>query len=181
MREYLAAYRSAVFRGPMPPAGTADPLVLVAALRERMTDLAATDADGAFPYLVTADRVAWMRARLDAVGPDRHPVLAVTLPVVLADRAVDRNAARAYLTPYLRTPTYRASWELQGFAPVDWEAPGSDQLVDAMIAIGDIDDARGRIDALLAAGADHVAIIPVAPDGSTEQLSTLEALAGTIS
>jgi probable F420-dependent oxidoreductase len=181
MREYLAAYRSAVYRGPMPPAGTAEPPVLVAALRERMTDLAATDADGAFPYLVTADRVAWMRVRLDAAAPGRHPLLAVTLPVVLSDRDDDRDAARAYLTPYLRTPTYRASWELQGFAPEDWEAPGSDRLVDAMIAIGDVEDARRRVEALFDAGADHVAIIPVAPDGSTERLSTLEALAGTIS
>ncbi len=181
MREYLAAYRSAVYRGPMPPAGTAEPPVLVAALRERMTDLAATDADGAFPYLVTADRVAWMRVRLDAAAPGRHPLLAVTLPVVLSDRDDDRDAARAYLTPYLRTPTYRASWELQGFAPEDWEAPGSDRLVDAMIAIGNVEDARRRVEALFDAGADHVAIIPVAPDGSTERLSTLEALAGTIS
>lgn len=176
MREYLAAYRSAVYRGPMPPAGTPEPLVLVAALRERMTDLAATDADGAFPYLVTTDRVAWMRARLDAAAPDRRPLLAVTLPVVLA-RTSQRDAARAYLAPYLRTPTYRASWELQGFAAEDWEAPGSDRLVDAMVAIGDPTEVRARIDALLAAGADHVAVIPIAPDGTTERLSTLEALA----
>jgi probable F420-dependent oxidoreductase len=176
MREYLAAYRSAIYRGPMPPAGTPEPPVLVAALRERMTDLAATDADGAFPYLVTAERVAWMRARLDAAAPDRRALLAVTLPVVLAE-ADGRDAARAYLKPYLRTPTYQASWELQGFAAEDWEAPGSDRLVDAMVAIGNVGEVRGRIEALLAAGADHVAIIPVAPDGTTEHLSTLEALA----
>jgi probable F420-dependent oxidoreductase len=181
MRDYLAAYRAAVYRGPMPPAGTPEPLVLVAALRERMTDLAATDADGAFPYLVTADRVAWMRARLDAAAPDRRPLLAVTLPVVLADSADDRDAARAYLKPYLRTPTYQASWELQGFGAEDWEAPGSDRLVDAMVAIGDVGEAGRRIDALLSAGANHVAIIPIAPDGGTEHLSTLEALAGSIS
>ena len=54
----------------------------IAALRERMTDLAATDADGALPYLVTAERVAWMRGRLDAAaGGGARPVLAVTLPV----------------------------------------------------------------------------------------------------
>lgn len=177
MRDYLAAYRAAIYRGPMPPDGTPEPLVLVAALRERMTDLAATDADGAFPYLVTPDRVAWMRARLDAAAPDRHPLLAVTLPVVLGAGA-DRDAARAYLTPYLRTPTYRVSWELQGFAPEDWEAPGSNRLVDAMVATGDALQAQRRIQELLAAGADHVAIIPIAPDGTTERLSTLEALAG---
>jgi probable F420-dependent oxidoreductase len=176
MRDYLAAYRAAVYRGPMPPAGTPEPLVLVAALRERMTDLAAADADGAFPYLVTTERVAWMRARLDAAAPDRHPLLAVTLPVVLAE-ADERGAARAYLKPYLRTPTYQASWELQGFTAEDWEAPASDRLVDAMVAIGDPAGVRTRIEALVAAGADHVAIVPIAPDGSTEHLSTLEALA----
>jgi probable F420-dependent oxidoreductase len=172
MREYLAAYRSAIYRGPGADAGS--PPVLVAALRERMTDLAATDADGAFPYLVTAERVAWMRARLDAAAPDRRPLLAVTLPVVLGD---DADAARAYLKPYLRTPTYHASWELQGFEPADWEQPGSDRLLAAMVAIGPAQDARERIEALHAAGADHVAIIPIAPEGSTEHLPTLEALA----
>ena len=174
MREYLAAYRSAVYRGPAAADGVAEPPVLVAALRERMTDLAATDADGAFPYLVTPERVRWMRARLDAAAANGRPVLAVTLPVVLNGRA---DAARAYLTPYLRTPTYRASWELQGFEPHDWEAPGSDRLVDAMVATGSVVDARRRIDELHAAGADHVAVVPLSADGGTEHLATLEALA----
>jgi alkanesulfonate monooxygenase SsuD/methylene tetrahydromethanopterin reductase-like flavin-dependent oxidoreductase (luciferase family) len=139
-----------------------------------MTDLSATDADGAFPYLVTAERVAWMRARLDAAAPGRRAVLAVTLPVVLGD---DADAARAYLKPYLRTPTYHASWELQGFEPADWEQPGSDRLLAAMVAIGPTQVARERIEALHAAGADHVAVIPIAPDGSTDHLPTLEELA----
>ena len=176
MREYLAAYRAAIYRGPMGE-DTPEPPVLVAALRERMTDLAATDADGAFPYLVTADRVRWMRARLDAAG-GRRPALAVTLPVVLAGGSLDgREAARAYLKPYLRTPTYHASWQLQGFEPADWEIPGSDRLVDAMVAIGDAAQLRARFDELHAAGADHVALIPLARDGTTERLETLEVLA----
>ena len=170
MRDYLAAYRAAIYRGPL--ADT--PPVLVAALRERMTDLSATDADGAFPYLVTAERVAWMRARMDAAAPGRRPLLAVTLPVVLGD---DTDAARAYLKPYLRTPTYHASWELQGFEPADWEMPGSDRLLDAMVAVGPAAVARERIESLVVAGADHVALIPIAPDGTTEHLPTLEVLA----
>lgn len=176
-REFLAAYRAATVRAAA-LAEVAEPPVLVAALRERMTDLAATDADGAFPYLVAAERVAWMRARLDAATTaGARPTLAVTLPVALVDDPGDRDAARAYLRPYLRTPTYHASWTLQGFAADDWEAPGSDRLVDAMVAIGDGELARARIGELMAAGADHVAIIPLAPDGSTEHLATLEALA----
>ncbi|HEX2766360.1 MAG TPA: LLM class flavin-dependent oxidoreductase [Candidatus Limnocylindria bacterium] len=174
MREYLAAYRAAIYRGP--GADLPEPPVLIAALRERMTDLAATDADGAFPYLVTADRVAWMRQRLDAAARDRRPLLAVTLPSFIGDPD-DRAAARAYLTPYLRTPAYRASWEIQGFIEADWEAPGSDRLVDAMVAIGDVATIRERVAAYHAAGADHVAIIPLAPDGVTDHLPTVEALA----
>ncbi len=175
MREYLAAYRAAIYRGPVAD-GTAEPPVMIAALRERMTSLAATDADGALPYLVTAERVAWMRDRLDAASPAVRRRLAVTLPVVIG-AAGDRDAARAYLKPYLRTPTYQASWALQGFAASDWEPPGSDRLVDAMVAVGSIEHARERIAALHAAGADHVAVIPLADDGSTEHLPTLERLA----
>lgn len=177
MRDYLAAYRHAVYRGPMPADTSTEPPILIAALRERMTDLAATDADGAFPYLVTAERVAWMRDRLDAAAGGARPILAVTLPVVLDEPAAGRSVARAYLVPYLRTPTYQASWELQGFGEPDWSAPGSDRLVDAMVAIGSVEEVRQRIAALVDAGADHVAIIPIDPDGRTEHLPTLEALA----
>jgi probable F420-dependent oxidoreductase len=173
MREFLAAYRAAKLRGSAVE-GAGEAPVLIAALRDRMTELAATEADGTFPYLVTAERVAWMRARLDAAAAgDRRPVLAVTLPVALEGS----DAARAYLTPYLRTPTYRASWELQGFTADDWEAPGTDRLVEAMVAIGGVAETRARIAALHEAGADHVAVIPLAPDGTSEHLPTLEALA----
>ena len=175
MRSYLAAYRSAVYRGPAVD-GAAEPPVLIAALRERMIDLAATDADGALPYLVTAERAAWMRDRLDAAAGGGHPQLAVTLPVVIGDPD-DREAARAYLKPYLRTPTYQASWALQGFDPSEWDPPGSDRLVDAMVATGSADLVLQRIAAMGAAGADHVAIIPLAADGTTENAATLDQLA----
>ena len=176
MREYLAAYRTAVYRGPA-AADASEPPVMIAALRERMTDLAATDADGALPYLVTVERVAWMRARLDAARSDQRPTLVVTLPVVLDEPAAGLEAGRAYLAPYLRTPTYQASWELQGFGADDWEQPGSDWLVNAMVSVGSEADARGRAAQLHAAGADHVAIIPIGPGGGTEHLPTLQALA----
>jgi probable F420-dependent oxidoreductase len=143
-----------------------------------MLSLAATDADGAFPYLVTADRVAWSRTLLDVAASDRRPVLAVSMPAVLSTDATQaRSTARAYLGPYLRTPAYQASWGLQGFDDVDWAKPGSDRLVDAMVAWGDADALHARIAELVAAGADHVAVIPLAEDGSTENLDVLEAMA----
>lgn len=178
MREFLAAYRSAVYKGPMPE-GWSEPPVILAALRERMLTLAATDADGAFPYLVTPERLSWTRSVLDAATTDRRPLLAVSMPAVLeTDAAAARAAARGYLAPYLRTPAYRAGWEAQGFGPDDWEKPGSDRLVDAMVAWGDAEALHARIGELVGAGADHVAVIPLAPDGTTENLAVLEALAG---
>ncbi len=177
MREFLAAYRAAVYRGPMAE-GADDPPVLLAALRARMLALAATEADGAFPYLVTPERVTWTRGELDAASPDRRPILAVSMPAVLeSDPTAARQAARAYLGPYLRTPAYQACWTEQGFDPADWEKPGSDRLVDAMVAHGDVETLRMRVAELVAAGADHVAVIPLAPDGTTEHLPVLEALA----
>jgi probable F420-dependent oxidoreductase len=177
MREFLAAYRAAVYKGPMPE-GWGEPPVILAALRERMLTLAATDADGAFPYLVVPERVAWTRSVLDVASGERRPALAVSMPAVLeTEAAAARAAARGYLAPYLRTPAYQAGWEAQGFGPSDWEKPGSDALVDAMVAWGDAEALHERIGAFVNAGADHVAIIPLGADGTTESIDVLEALA----
>lgn len=182
MREYLEAYRAARYKGPM-PAGMREPMVILAALRERMLTLAATVADGAFPYLVTTERLAWTRGVLDMAaseaGREKRPVLAVSLPCVLeTDPVAARSAARHYLLAYLRTPNYQAAWAEQGFEPADWERPGSDRLVDAMVAWGDADALRARLGEVLAAGADHVALIPLTPSGDTVDIPVLEAMAG---
>lgn len=182
MRGYVADIRRLPYLGPRPTGdGTpTEPPILVAALRERMLAFAAAETAGAFPYLVTAARVAWMRAELDAAAPVEgpRPVLAVTLPCVLAtDAEAARAAARAYLAPYLRPVNYQASWAAQGFTAHDWTQPGSDRLVDTMVAWGSADRLRERIAELHAAGADHVAVIPLSPAGITEDLAVLEALA----
>jgi probable F420-dependent oxidoreductase len=180
MREYLAAYRDALYRGPVAEA-TGEPPVLLAALRERMLRLAAVEADGAFPYLITPERVAWTRQVLDTAaaeaGRTTRPILAVSMPAALEkDLEAARAMARVYLAPYLRTPNYQACWVEQGFDEADWEKPGSERLVDAMVAQGDVDALRSRVTELLGAGADHVAVIPLGPDGGTEHLPVLEAL-----
>jgi probable F420-dependent oxidoreductase len=180
MREFLAGYRSAIYKGPMATPGSGEPPVLIAALRERMLGLAATEADGAFPYLFTAERVAWARNVLDRAAAEagrQRPVLAISMPAALGtDPDAARAAARGYLAPYLRTPNYRASWELQGFGPDDWEKPGSDRLVDAMVAWGSPEKLRSSLAELRDAGADHVAVIPLDANGGTEHLPVLEAL-----
>ena len=179
MREYLEAYRAAPYRGPVHDPD-ADPPMLLAALRVRMLELAATETDGVFPYLVTSERVRWMRGVIDAVSPaeDQRALLAVTLPVVVTTDADEGRAiARAYLAPYLRTPNYHASWLAQGFSESDWEKPGSDRLVEEMVATGDVGTLVQRVREFHAAGADHVALIPLGLDGDTENMATLEVLA----
>lgn len=176
MREYLAAYHAAKYTGPRDPARP-EPPVLIAALRERMLELSAREADGAFAYLVTPERVKWMRARLDEAAADsRHPLLAASLPLVAEQGDSARKAARTYLAPYLRTPNYRVSWTEQGFSSADWEDGGTDHLLEAMVAWGDRPELDRRIDEMRRAGADHVALIPLAADGTTEHLPALERL-----
>jgi probable F420-dependent oxidoreductase len=143
-----------------------------------MLELSATATAGAFPYLVTPERVAWIRAVLDAASPGSPPLLAVSLPVIPEqDPDTARAWARTYLAPYVRAPNYQASWAEQGFEPQDWARPGSDRLVDAMVAWGSLDAIRARVGALRDAGADHVVLIPLSADGTSERMGTLEALA----
>ncbi len=181
IRRYVADLHRLPYLGPRLAEGAAtEPPILIAALRERMLRFAAAETDGAFPYLVTPERVAWIRGVLNAgATEDRpRPMLAATLPCVLGtDPHAARAAARAYLAPYLRPINYQVSWEAQGFSAADWAPPGSDRLVDAMVAWGDADALRARIAGLHAAGADHVAVIPLSAAGTTEGIEVIEALA----
>lgn len=183
MREYLEAYARLPYRGPVlrdPDGEPTRPPVLIAALGPRMLELAATATDGTLPFFVTAERIGQMRSVLDEAAPAGrpHPVVATALAVVVesdAERA--RAAGRAWMQPYCRAENYQRSLTAQGFGPQDWEPPYSDRLVDALVAWGDADQVRARIAEFHAAGADHVALIPLSADGAAEHLPALEALA----
>ncbi|MFV2064889.1 MAG: LLM class flavin-dependent oxidoreductase, partial [Chloroflexota bacterium] len=184
-REYLDAFRELPYRGPVITGsdGVVDePPLMIAALRPRMLELAATSTDGTLPFLVSAARLAWMRDVLDGAVPDGRPrpVLATTIATIVEpDAEKARTIARGWIQPYCRAINYQNSFHEQGYGPDDWESPYSDRLIDDMVIWGDAAEVRGRIDALEAAGADHVAIIPLGADGSAEQMSVIEALAPT--
>ena len=78
----------------------------------------------------------------------------------------------------LTLPNYQRSLMRLGFEAKDFADGLSDRLVDAVVAIGEAEDIRRRLDAHAEAGADHVCIHPLHPEGRSEPFwPTLEALA----
>jgi probable F420-dependent oxidoreductase len=157
MRDYLDAMDTVQYAPPPPP----EPLPRVlAALRPRMLELARDRTDGAHPYLVTPAHTAGARQTLG----DR-PLLAPEQGIVLeTDPELARTTARTHLAGYLTLPNYVNSWRHEGFEESDFADGGSDRLVDALVAWGDADAVRARIQAHHDAGADHVCIQPVTTD-----------------
>ena len=128
---------------------------VLAALAPRMLRLSAERARGTHPYLVTPEHTRLVR---DAIGAG--PLVAPEQGVVLErDPSRAREIARAHLTqPYLSLPNYRANWVRQGFTEEDMAGPGSDRLVDALVAWGDVDAIGRRVQEHVDAGADHVCL-----------------------
>jgi probable F420-dependent oxidoreductase len=126
----------------------------LAALGPRMLKLARDRTTGVHPYLVPPEHSAVAR---EAVGP--HALVATEQAVVLeTDAAVARAIARQHLAIYLGLPNYTNNLLRLGFTEDDVAAPGSDRLVDAIVAWGDVDAIKTRVDAQRAAGANHVCI-----------------------
>ncbi|MFL6056600.1 MAG: LLM class flavin-dependent oxidoreductase [Actinoallomurus sp.] len=149
---------------PLPEA----PPRLLAALRRRMLELAATRAQGALTYFITTEHT--VRAR-EILGPD--PILVCELPVVLdtdAERA--RATARECAAFFLALPNYLNNLREHGFSDADLAGGGSDRLIEAVVPWGGPDAIVERIRAHQEAGAVHVAIQPIA-GGFAEQLNAL--------
>jgi probable F420-dependent oxidoreductase len=147
---------------------------VLAALGPRALDLAAARTAGAHPYLVTPEHTAAARERMD-----EGALLAPEQTVVLeTDPATARAVARQRLGMYLALPNYVNSFRREGFGDADVADGGSDRLVDAIVAWGDLDTVHQRISAHLDAGADHVAVQvttaePVLPLDGWRQLAAL--------
>jgi probable F420-dependent oxidoreductase len=127
---------------------------VLAALRPRMLELAATRASGAHPYFVPVEHTA--RAR-DILGPG--PLLAPEVTVLVEpDPVKARDLARGFTAGYLGLPNYADNLRSLGFGDDDLTGGGSDRLVDAVVAHGDADAIATRLREHLEAGADHVAV-----------------------
>ncbi|MCO5992444.1 LLM class F420-dependent oxidoreductase [Actinoallomurus rhizosphaericola] len=127
---------------------------VLAALGPRMLELARDRTAGAHPYLVTPEHTE--RAR-QILGPDR--LLAPEVKVVLdTDPGRARATARAHLGFYMQLPNYTNNLLRLGFTEDDVADGGSDRLVDAVVAWGDVEAVRRRVAAHRDAGADHATL-----------------------
>jgi probable F420-dependent oxidoreductase len=147
---------------------------VISALGPRMLELAAERSAGTHPYLTIPAQSAEEREALGdgvLVAPEQTVVLDT-------DRDRARESARTFLTRYLGMSNYTNTMRRGGFSEQDVEPPGSDRLVDDIVAQGDAAALAVRIRQHLDAGADHVSVqvVPARDDA----LPALRAIAAEL-
>ncbi|MBV8192889.1 MAG: TIGR03620 family F420-dependent LLM class oxidoreductase [Alphaproteobacteria bacterium] len=135
--------------------------VVLAALGPKMLALSAERTRGAVPYNVTPKHTA-EAAKILGAGK----WLAVEQKVTIeTDPAKARALGRKELARYLVLPNYRNNWLREGFSEADLTEGGSDKFIDAMVLWGDAATVKKGLRAHFEAGATHVCLQPVHPDG----------------
>lgn len=147
---------------------------VIAALGPKVLKLSAQRSAGAHPYLTTPQHTGEAR---NLLGPTVF--LAPEHKVVLArDAEASRQIGRETVDFYLNLSNYLNNWKRLGFTDDDIAKPGSDRLIDAVVAHGTPDDIAARLAEHLDAGADHVAIQVLG--GWDALVPTLTELAGPL-
>jgi probable F420-dependent oxidoreductase len=127
---------------------------VVAALGPQVLKLSARRSAGAHPYLTTPEHTAKAR---ELMGPSAF--LAPEHKAVLTtDAEHARAVARKMLPVYFNLANYRNNWKRLGFSEEETTFPGSDRLIDALVAYGTPDAIAARLKEHLDAGADHVPV-----------------------
>ncbi|OBG21880.1 LLM class F420-dependent oxidoreductase [Mycolicibacterium celeriflavum] len=147
---------------------------VIAALGPKVLKLAAQRSAGAHPYLTTPQHTGEARNLLGPtvfIAPEHKVVLA-------RDAEASRTIGRETVDFYLNLSNYLNNWKRLGFTDEDVEKPGSDRLIDAVVAHGTTEAIAARLNEHLEAGADHVAIQVLG--GWDALLPTLTELAGPL-
>jgi len=149
---------------------------VLAALGPRVLKLAAERSAGAHPYLTTPEHTAKARELVGNsvfLAPE-HKVLLTTD----ADKA--RAVGRETVDHYLGLSNYVNNWLRLGFTQDDVRRPGSDKLIDAVVAYGTPEAIAARLSEHLEAGADHVAVQVLGGYNEDTLLPALSELAGPL-
>jgi probable F420-dependent oxidoreductase len=147
---------------------------VIAALGPQVLKLSAARSAGAHPYLTTPEHTAEARRLLGPeafLAPEHKAILTTD-----ADEA--RKVGRGALDIYLNLQNYLNSWKRLGFTDDDVAKPGSDRLVDAVVAYGTPEAIAARLTEHLDAGADHVPVQVLT--ASDKLVDALAALAGPL-
>ncbi len=148
--------------------------LVIAALGDKVLKLSAQRSAGAHPYLTTPEHTAHAR---DVLG--EAVFLAPEHKVVLStDGAAARAIGRETVDFYLNLSNYLNNWRRLGFTEDDIAKPGSDKLIDAVVAHGTAESIAARLQQHVANGADHVAIQVLG--GPDKLIPTLTELAGPL-
>ncbi len=149
---------------------------VLAALGPRVLRLAAQRSAGAHPYLTTPEHTAKAREQLGGsvfLAPE-HKVVLTT------DAEEARAIGRRTVEFYLGLSNYVNNWLRLGFTEADVRKPGSDRLIDAVVAYGTPEEIAQRLREHLDAGADHVAVQVLGSQDEDALVSTLAELAGPL-
>jgi probable F420-dependent oxidoreductase len=149
---------------------------VLAALGPRVLRLAAERSAGAHPYLTTPEHTAKAREQVGNsvfLAPEHKVVLTTD-----ADEA--RAIGRKAVDFYLGLSNYVNNWLRLGFTEDDVRRPGSDRLIDAVVAYGTPEAIVQRLNEHLEAGADHVAIQVLGGYNEDALLPALSELAGPL-
>ena len=149
---------------------------VLAALGPKVLRLSAERSAGAHPYLTTPEHTAKAR---ELVG--NSVFLAPEHGVVLTtDRDEARAVGRKVVDFYLGLSNYVNNWLRLGFTEDDVRKPGSDKLIDAVVAYGPPEAIAQRLNEHLDAGADHVAIQVLGGSQQDQLVAVLGELAGPL-
>jgi probable F420-dependent oxidoreductase len=164
LRDYLTRMTAQTW----PPAPSAAYPRILGANGPKMLALAGELTDGAYPANLPPAHTTQARA---ALGPDKLLVVGLTV-VTEPDLSLARAAAREKVSNSLGLPWYGKAVERLGFPPEDL-----DGLADAVVAFGGPDAIAAKVREHLAAGADHVLLMPPTTDDFTADVMELERLA----
>jgi probable F420-dependent oxidoreductase len=145
--------------------------LVIGALGPRVLKLSAARSAGAHPYLTTPGHTSQARELVgDSVylAPE-HTVLLST------DAGAARELGRETVGLYMNLGNYVNNWRRLGFTEADVTKPGSDKLVDSVIAHGTAEQIVQKLNEHIDAGADHVAVQVLG--GADALIPTLAALA----
>jgi probable F420-dependent oxidoreductase len=174
-QEYRKPYHALVsYLDELDAAGVPTNRLVIAALGPTVLKLAARRSAGAHPYLTTPEHTAQARNQLGNTA-----FLAPEHKVVLTTNAAEaRTLGRKVVGFYLNLSNYVNNWRRLGFTEADVTDPGSDRLIDAVVAHGTPQSIAERLNEHLESGADHVTIQVLG--GRDTLLPALRKLAGPL-